>query len=132
MRDREHILVLDGGFAPENSTAKLRSFAPKLILLIDVADMNEPPGTVRLIDVHEIDGMSASTHSLPLSMLARYLTLELNCDVRLLGIQPASNAVGERVSLQVLQTIDNVAEALISLLSATTEEKAPICTSETF
>ena len=45
--------------------------------------------------------MSASTHSLPLSILARYLILEINCTVTLLGIQPGSNDVGEDEDISV-------------------------------
>ncbi len=56
--------------------------------------------------------MSASTHGLPLSMLARYLNLELNCTVAFLGIQPGSNEVGEQVSPEVLQAVREVVEEL--------------------
>jgi len=84
-------------------------------LIIDAAEMGETPGTVRWIPEESIDGMSASTHSLPLSMLARYLRLELDCQVILLGLQPGSNEVGERVSPEVLQAVHKVAEELETL-----------------
>jgi hydrogenase 3 maturation protease len=74
--------------------------------------MGKAPGTVAWIVEEEIDGMSASTHSLPLSMLARYLKLEIGCEVNLLGIQPVSNEVGETVSPQVLQAVEEVAAGL--------------------
>jgi Ni,Fe-hydrogenase maturation factor len=56
--------------------------------------------------------MSVSTHSLPLSMLARYLTLELHCMVALIGIQPKSNDVGEIVSTEVLQAVDVIVDEI--------------------
>jgi hydrogenase 3 maturation protease len=121
VQDLKHVLVMDSGHAPENSTAELRRFAPETVLLIDAAEMNETPGTIRWIDMEELDGMSSSTHSLPLSMLARYLTLEFNCDVLLLGIQPLTTAVGESVSEEVLESVDEVVRGLISLLSARIE-----------
>jgi hydrogenase 3 maturation protease len=111
----DHILVIEAGHAPENTTGELRRFAPELVLIIDAADMGVEPGSVQWIPEESIDGMSASTHSLPLSMLARYLTLELNCTVSLLGIQPASNDVGERVSPEVLQAVGEVVEELETL-----------------
>lgn len=117
IRDLEHVLVMDGGHAPENLTAELRRFAPGIILLIDAAEMNEAPGAVRWIDMDELDGMSASTHSMPLSMLAKYLTLELQCDVKLLGIQPRSNDVGETVDAAVLRASDDIVRELESLLA---------------
>lgn len=116
LRDLESVTVMDAGHAPENSTAELRRFAPEIVLLIDAADMDEPPGTIRLVEMDEIEGLSASTHSLPLSMLARYLNWELKCEVILLGIQPASIEVGETVSDAVLHAVDLVASAVQDLV----------------
>jgi hydrogenase 3 maturation protease len=114
--DPKIVLVIDAGHAPENRTGDLRRFAPKMILLIDAADMGELPGTIRWIEMDQLDGMSASTHTLPLSMLAKYLTLELNCPIVLLGIQPKSNEVGEIVSTEVKGAIREIVEDLIHML----------------
>lgn len=112
VRHLKHVLVMDAGHAPENMTGELRRFAPGVIMLIDAAEMGELPGTVRSIPMEDLDGMSASTHSMPLSMLAGYLTLELHCDVALLGIQPSSNDFGENVSLVVLQAVDEIVKEI--------------------
>ncbi len=88
--DKACVLILEAGHAPENYTADIRGFSPDVIVLVDAADMGKEPGTVEWINEEDIDGMSASTHSLPLSMLVKYLTLELNCKVMLLGIQATS------------------------------------------
>lgn len=110
--DASHLLIIQAGHAPENVTGELRSFAPELILLIDAAEMWDIPGAICWVPIQAIDGMSASTHSLPLSMLARYLTLELNCMVALIGIQPKSNDFGEIVSAEVLQAIDEIVDEI--------------------
>jgi len=117
IRDIETVLVMDGGHAPENATGQLRRFEPNIVLLIDAADMGEHPGTVRLIDLDEIEGMSASTHSLPLSMLANYLVLELGCTVNLLGIQPKSNEVGELISPEVAGAVREVVDTILESFS---------------
>lgn len=106
--DTSHFLICNAGHAPENWTGKLREFAPDLVLFIDAADMGEETGSVQWIPEERIDGMSASTHSLPLSILARYLTLELRCKVMFLGIQPGSVEIGETVSPRVLLAVDEV------------------------
>ena len=106
--DLKTVLVMDAGHAPENTTGELRTFAPDIVLLIDAVEMGETPGTIRWIEMDEIEGMSASTHSLPLSMLASYLNWELKCEVMLLGIQPRTNDVGETVSAEVLQSVDMI------------------------
>jgi hydrogenase 3 maturation protease len=86
-------LVLDGGPAPENQTGALRRFQPDLVIMVDAAQMDAPPGTVAWLDLEEIDGVSAVTHLLPLNMLARYLVHELDCAVGMIGIQPAQTEV---------------------------------------
>jgi len=108
----DHVLILEAGQAPENRTGEIRKFAPNLVLIMDAADMGEAPGTVRWISETDIDGMSASTHSLPLSMLAHYLRLELKCDVRILGIQVGSNDVGEKINPDVLRAVDEIVDEL--------------------
>jgi hydrogenase 3 maturation protease len=109
-RDTEHLLIIEAGHAPENTTGELRKFDPDLVLIIDAAEMGQQPGTIQWIPEEAIDGMSASTHSLPLSMLARYLTLDLNCTVTLLGIQPGSNEVGGGISAEVLHAIQEIVD----------------------
>lgn len=110
--DTDQLLIIAAGQAPENRTGELRRFRPDLVLIVDAAEMGEAPGTIQWIPQESIDGMSASTHSLPLSMLAHYLKLELNCTVAVLGIQAVSNQVGEGVSPEVLGAINEVVEEL--------------------
>jgi len=114
--DHDSLLVIDAGHAPENTTAELRRFRPGLVILIDAADIGGEPGRIRPIEIHEIDGMSASTHSLPLSMLAKYLTLELGCEVKIIGIQPQSIEIGESVSEDVLLAVDEIVDGLVEFL----------------
>jgi hydrogenase 3 maturation protease len=117
-RDPDHFLVIEAGHAPENTTGALRKFAPDLVLLVDAADMGETPGTIQWVPAEHIDGMSASTHSLPLSILAQYLTLDLNCSVALLGIQPYSNHVGDSISAEVSGAVQEIVHELDMLIQS--------------
>ena len=103
-----NLLILEGGSAPENLTGKLRAFHPHLVLFIDAAHLEKPPGTIQLIPLDDIDGMSASSHSLPLSMLAHYITSEFGSQVQVLGIQPAQNEFDLDVSASVSATVENI------------------------
>lgn len=107
----DSFLPLEGGPAPENITATLRKFQPELVIFLDAAHMDEAPGTIRWIELNTIDGMSASSHSLPLSVLAEFIELEFNCPVLVLGIQPAQNEVGETLSDPVRQAVTEIVEA---------------------
>jgi hydrogenase 3 maturation protease len=110
--DAERLLIVEAGQAPENSTGELRRFHPDVVLIVDAADMGATPGAIQWVPEESIDGMSASTHSLPLSVLARYLKLDLSCTVAILGIQAVSNEIGENVSPEVLEAIDEIVAEL--------------------
>jgi hydrogenase 3 maturation protease len=103
------LLVLEGGPAPENCTGNIRAFQPELVLLIDAVQMNEAPGTIQWVPLDAIDGMSASSHSLPLSILAQFIRFEFDCDTAILGIQPEQNEIVEKLSCSVRAAIDDVA-----------------------
>ena len=88
---KQSVLILDAGPAPENITVDLRDFRPDLVILVDAAQMDAAPGTIAWLPWDSVSGMSAASHMLPLSMLARYLEMDFGCRVALLGIQPAAN-----------------------------------------
>ena len=113
----ENLFIIEGGPAPENVTGQIRAFHPDLVILIDAAHMDEPPGAVQWIPLDSIDGMSASSHSLPLSMLASYLTAEIGCDVSVIGIQPAQNEIGSGLSPSVQTAVDEITKELRNLFS---------------
>lgn len=108
----DNLLIVEAAHAPENSTGPVRRFAPDLVLLVDAAQMDEPAGTVRWLDWRACDGLSASTHTLPLSMVGRYLTAVLTCDVALIGIQPAALALTDALSPAVAVAANHVAQTV--------------------
>lgn len=110
------VLVIEGGQAPENQTGVLRRFEPDLVLLVDAAEMGAASGEVRWLTQSQIDGLSASTHTLPLSMIAQFLSAELNCEVTLIGIQPAQIILGTALSPAVQKAVDDLARRLAGTL----------------
>jgi hydrogenase 3 maturation protease len=119
------LLVVEGAHAPENCTGALRRFAPDLVLLVDAAEMEDPPGTVRWLDWHEAVGLDASTHSLPASMVARYLVGELSCEVALIGIQVQDTSLGAGISPAVRRAIRSVSRGLTMLFLDAGDPKRP-------
>ncbi len=108
-------MAIEAGPAPENYTHLLRSFQPDLVLLADAANMDEEPGTVRLIGLEEIATITPSTHSLPLDLLVRYLTSEIGCQVLLIGIQPENNDFGAALSEPVRIIVQGLIEDLSTI-----------------
>jgi hydrogenase maturation protease HycI len=112
----ESLLAIQGGPAPENFTGVLRRYKPDLVLLVDAALMNLEPGMIGWLSWRDTSGFSASTHTLPLHILASYLTAELNCEVTLLGIQPAQTQVGAPLSPEVQEAAENITKSIIEIL----------------
>jgi hydrogenase 3 maturation protease len=110
------VLLIDGGTAPENFTGPLRRFRPDLVLEIDAAQLGASPGTAAWVDWREADGLSASTHTLPPSVLATFLTEELGCRVSLIGIQPAGLELNQPLSPDVERAACQLAAALCGWL----------------
>lgn len=117
LEPHDRLLLVVAGPAPENASGLLRRFAPDLVLLIDAAQMGEPPGAVCWLDWQELTGVSASTHTLPLHLLARYLMTELGCAVSLIGIQPAANAIDAPLSPDVQDAVEAVAAGIAAALA---------------
>lgn len=88
--DKPNLLLMDCGAVPETATGPLRKFEPGLVLMVDAADMGEEPGTIKIIEIDDVRGFSASSHSLPLSVLAGFIQTEFDCEVCLCCFQPQS------------------------------------------
>jgi hydrogenase 3 maturation protease len=100
--------VVEAGMAPESFTGPLRRFHPELVVLIDAAELDQPPGSIACFDWAQAEGMSASTHTLPPTVLAQFLIREIGCRVMLVGIQPKTLAFDDGVSDEVLQAVQQV------------------------
>jgi hydrogenase 3 maturation protease len=104
--------VLDGGSAPENYLYLIREMAPEQVIILDAADMDLEPGTIRLIGAQKLDDpFLMTTHTLPLSYFVRSLQ-EFVAKVDLLGIQPSVVAFGYPVSAKVKQAVGQIYENL--------------------
>jgi hydrogenase 3 maturation protease len=104
--------IIEAGVAPEAFTGRLRRFDPDLVLMIDAAQVDQPPGTIRWLEWQDTIGLSASTHTLPLNVIAQYLAAELRCDVAVIGIQPCANAFDTPLSPAVRRAVEEVVQGL--------------------
>ncbi len=111
------MFALLGDTAPENVTGEIRRLAPTHVLFVDAADLGEEPGSVRVFESADIAGMTSSTHTLPLHVIADYLTREVGCRVLFLGLQPKSLVFGETISNEVATAIEDTVAAIAEALS---------------
>jgi hydrogenase maturation protease len=88
----------------ENYIGKINSIGPDVLILIDCADMNSVPGTVKLLAIDEISDNTFNTHNISLKKLKNFFFMP----VYFLGIQPENLGFGEKISDIVKRNADMV------------------------
>jgi hydrogenase 3 maturation protease len=110
------VQLIDAGVVPENFTNRIKRFKPSHVVLIDATDLGLKPGSTRIFGPEIISEWPVSTHRLPLSLFAEYVHKQMGAKVVLIGIQPASVAVGAAMSKQAKIAIGGVVMELYSKL----------------
>ena len=104
----ENWTVIGGGSAPENVVHHLRDVDVSRVLIVDAADMDLPPGSIRLIHADRLeDPFFISTHTLPLTFLIESLR-EFVPQVDLVGIQPSVVAFGFPIAEDVRLAVEQI------------------------
>ena len=93
----ESFLSINGDLVPENFTRDLRKFQPDNIIIIDAAFMEKSAGDIEIVRINELTGISFSSHSMPLSVLGKYLLQEIGANIYILGIQPINIDFGSEI-----------------------------------
>ncbi len=108
----KNFLSINGGLVPENFTSDIRKFSPDVVIIVDAAFMDKPVGDFEVIKVNESKEMSFSSHSMPLSILGKYISGYIGSEVYLLGIQAATVYFGNEISPEVKETADRIFEII--------------------
>lgn len=127
----EWLQVIEGAHAPENQLGIICRFEPDLVLMIDAVDMDQAPGQIAWIEWRSTSGISASTHTMPLYMIGKYLHCMTGCQIALIGIQPASVDLQEGMTSGMSAEVEAaVAEVSLmvtaSLVGLATSLKIPV------
>jgi hydrogenase 3 maturation protease len=115
--ETEHFSIFTGSTAPECFTGVIKRFRPDHVLLIDAADIGGEPGELCSIDPTVVDGVSFSTHMLPLKVMLEYLNKEIGCRTTIIGIQPVSLDFDGDMTPAVKKTVDELTQALGEILA---------------
>jgi len=108
----DQFILLGGSTAPENFTGVIKEFAPDILLVVDAAQLGLHVGEIRVIDSDEIEGMTFSTHMLPLSIMFKYLLMEIDCEIICIGIQPQNTDQGFGLCEEVQHAADYLSEII--------------------
>lgn len=115
LQERDNLLILDAGVAPENITGQLRRFKPDIVLLIDAVDTGQDAGIIAMIDLDsKLVERVASTHTISLRLFADYLQTEFGCAVYLLGIQAMQISLNQALSSPVKISAQDIVQCFLS------------------
>ncbi|MDR0291645.1 MAG: hydrogenase maturation protease [Elusimicrobium sp.] len=112
---RHKYKFIDCGVMPESFVKEIKACKPALIVFVDAADYGGEKAEIRELSLSEIDGVSASTHSMPLTLLAKFLAAEIQPapDFLFLGVQAASVNIGDDLDNDIIHSINNLVAALV-------------------
>ncbi len=108
----ESFLSINGDLIPENFTGDLRKFQPENIIIIDAAFMGKSTGYIEIVRINDLTGISFSSHSMPLSVLGKYLLQEIGANIYILGIQSSNIDFGSEISREVKEAADKIFEII--------------------
>jgi hydrogenase 3 maturation protease len=104
--------VIDAEDVPEAFLGPITRPTPDAVVLVDAVELGEAPGAVALLEVEEMAGREAFTHSAPLALLARYVREETGADVFVLGIQPGRREAGALPGSEIVEAAGALARLL--------------------
>ncbi len=107
-----------GSTAPENFTGVIKKFRPTHLLIIDAFDMGMEAGCARFFEANDArDGISFSSHRMPIKILADYICQSFPCCVIILGIQPKMLDFGSAPSKEVRTAARKITKTLKKVLA---------------
>ncbi len=110
---------LDVGLCPERYVGIAAQAGCRLLIFADAVDFGAGPGALLLASSAELRArpLGASTHRVPLSVLAQYGEA-LGLEAWLLGVQPGSLRAGAGLSPPVAAAVGSLADLLAAALDA--------------
>ena len=109
----EHIKLIDCGQVPENFSKQIIDYDPDYIIIVDVVDFKGKPGEIKNIDLNSIESFSFSTHNYDLSLFIMYIKNFIQTEFHIIGIQPKSIDLGDKISSEVKKSIEMIVSSLI-------------------
>lgn len=107
--------LVDAGTVPENYIQRIIKKTPQNLLIIDAVDFQAAPGTIEIFKSEQLSSFVFSTHTLSPRLFAEMVTQNIKVDVCFIGIQPAHTRLGDPMSPQVCQAVQQLTQILIDV-----------------
>ncbi|MBI4972878.1 MAG: hydrogenase 3 maturation endopeptidase HyCI [Candidatus Omnitrophica bacterium] len=102
-------VVFDGQMSPENYLEKIIQEEPGTVVIIDAVDFGGKPGEFKVLEAEDLKSANLFfTHNASLILAINYLQSHLKVDIIILIIQPKSISLGDKLSPEIVKTIDKL------------------------
>lgn len=108
-------LPIPAGAVPENYLSLVTRFRPTHVIVVDAFHRGSAPGTVSIIPPSCIEGLSLSSHQLPLGLIRDFLSLSGISHQIYIGIEPRCIALGTLMTPPVRKSSRKVAQVIARL-----------------
>ena len=98
--------VVDCEDVPENFTGEIKNKAPQKIIFLDALDFQGEAGDLILLNSDELATDRFNSHRPSLGLVANYLKKETGAEIYVLGIQPETIGLEEKLSPKVEKTLN--------------------------
>lgn len=105
-----HLEVVLCEVVPENFAATLRRNPPERLVILDACLMGSAPGTIRILDFECLDGLTETTHGLPLGQILKDILARER--VFVIGIEPGNTDFSLSLSTEVEAAVRRLARSL--------------------
>ena len=109
--------LIDAGTVPENYIQSIIKKKPQALLVIDAADFNAPPGTIKILRPEQLDSFIASTHILSPRIFIDMIRSSIEVDVFFIAVQPARTDFGLQISSPVGKAVCFLEDVLTKILT---------------
>lgn len=116
LKSRLNATVIDAEEVPENYLGPIIAENPEVLIILDAASMDAPPGSLAIIETDNIASSGLSTHSASLELFFLVLQSEIQPDTFILGIQPQTMEFGAPMSEPVRKAFVQIEQALLNIL----------------
>jgi len=110
----DNIKLINAGPVPEAVTAVIKRFEPDYLIIVDAAQMEEEPGTIKIFSEKNVDSAYMITpHKVSMKMYTQYLNHFLKkLKTVFIGIQPKSIRYDEGMTESVKSSADFISKML--------------------
>jgi len=107
--------LIDAGTVPENYIQPIIEKAPQNLLIIDAIDFGATPGTIRIFKPEQLGSLVISTHALSPHLFVDMVRRSIKVDVYFVGIQSAQTQMGQSLSDQIKQAVQQLTHTLAEI-----------------